>query len=240
VLKAFPVAGKQKSTDICRAFIAGAPESAEGSVFYGVNETNCEAWHRADGDRWYIDNAYFDTTRQTYFRITKNATQHSGLGKSDGMRFRSLGIPINPWRKGSHIVVVQQSESFMRHVAKYYSDYVADAIVKLSDLTDRSILVRLWNRNKHQAGESLLDDLRGAHALVTHSSAAAVTALLEGVPVAVDRTSAAYPMAGSIDDIESLPRLDRENWAGVLADNQWTLDEMRNGTAWLMLNEQGT
>jgi hypothetical protein len=235
VLKACPVAGKQKAADICNAFIAGAPRSAEGQVFYGVNESNREAWESGRG--WYIDNAYFDSCRQQYFRITKDATQHSGLGSSDGRRFKALGIPIKPWRRGSHIVVVQQSQSFMRNVAAYYSDYVADVIVKLADLTERSLLVRLWTANKASAGGSLQEDLRGAHALVAHSSAAAITALLEGVPVAVGRMSAAFPMAGSIDDIENLPRPDnREAWASVLADNQFTLSEMKDGTAWRMLN----
>jgi len=234
VLKAYPVAGKQKAVDICNAFIAGAPRSAEGQVFYGVNDSNRAAW---ESGGWYIDNSYFDSCRQRYFRVTKDAIQHSGLGRSDGRRFKALGIAIKPWRDGSHIVVVQQSESFMRNVAAYYSDYVADVIVKLADLTDRSLLVRLWTANKHSAGASLQEDLRGAHALVTYSSAAAVTALLDGVPVAVSRMSAAYPMAGSIDDIEHLPRPDnREEWASVLADNQFTIEEMRDGTAWRMLN----
>lgn len=236
MLKAYPVFGKQKAVNICNAFIEGAPRNAEGSVFYGVNDSNRDAWE-SGGTRWYIDNAYFDSTRQVYFRVTKNATQHSGLGKSDGKRFREFGIEIKPWRAGSHIVVVQQSESFMRNVACYYSDFVADVIVSLADLSERSILVRLWTPHKHAAGTSLIEDLRGAHALVTHSSAAAVTALLEGVPVAVDRSSVAYPMAGSIDDIENLPLPHREQWAGVLADNQFTLDEFRDGTAWRMLND---
>jgi hypothetical protein len=29
---------------------------------------------------------------------------------------------------------------------------------------------------------------------------------------------------------------DRERWAGVLADNQWSVPEIRNGTAWKALN----
>lgn len=240
MLKGYPVPGKQKSIDICNAFIAGAPPSALGSVFYGVTEANRDAWQCAkiDGSAWYIDNSYFDAARQTYFRVTRNATQHAGRGESDGKRFNRLGIAIRPWRRGSHIVVVQQSDSFMRNVAGYPSDYVADVIVRLADITDRSILVRLWNRDKHRACDGLLEDLSGAHALVTHSSAAAVTALLSGVPVAVSRMSCAQHMAGSIDDIEGLPRPDnREQWASVLADQQFTLEEMRSGLAWAMLND---
>jgi len=241
MLTAYPVSGKQKSVDICKAFIAGAPKDARGAVFYGVNESNVEQWlavKRRGDDFYYIDNAYFDSCRQIYFRVTKNAVQHSGRGTSDGRRFASLGFEIKPWRRGRQIVVIQQSESFMRTVAGYRGDWVADVIVRMAEQTDRSLVLRLWSSYKGQIASTLLDDLAGAHALVAYSSAAAVMAVINGVPVAVDRSSAAYPMAGSIDDVECLPMPDgREQWAGVLADNQWTLDEMRNGTAWRMLHE---
>jgi hypothetical protein len=78
-----------------------------------------------------------------------------------------------------------------------------------------------------------------AHALITWSSAAAVMAVLAGVPVVTMGPCAAAPMAGDIADVENLPQPERESWAGVLADNQWTLDEMRAGKAWEALRLKG-
>lgn len=235
-MRAFPVANKKKSADTCQAFLKGAPKDASGSVFYGVDDSNMDAWLSSKENFWYIDNSYTDPQRGTHFRVTHNALQHSGRGISDGSRFRALGIEIKPWRRsGTHIVLCPQSQSFMRLVG-YYGDWTADTVVFLNKVSERPIRIRLWSPDKVKMAETLQDDLRCAYCLVTHSSAAAVTAVLAGVPAICTGTCAASPMAGTLADVDDLPMRDRERWAGVLADNQWALDEMRNGTAWRMLN----
>ena len=73
----------------------------------------------------------------------------------------------------------------------------------------------------------------GASTLVTHSSAAAVTAVIEGIPVIVSGMSALAQMRWSTD-----PEHDqRLGFLNVLADNQWTLDEIREGKAWEWLTK---
>lgn len=241
MVTAYPVAGKKKSFDLCLAFIRGCGGQVAGALrpgpaaFYGVNHSN-EAIYRAvlaDGrDRYMIDNTYFDAVRQTSFRVTRNRMQHTGHGQSDGRRFQALGVQIKPWRNGSHIVVCPQSDSFMQ-MAGFDGDWTTCVVERLANLTDREIRVRRWARNKTQQARSLQADLVNAHAVVVWSSAAAVTALLEGIPVVVEADDcAARPMAGRLEQIEALPRPDRENWLGVLADNEWTIDELTNGTAW--------
>jgi hypothetical protein len=229
-LIAYPVAGKQKSVDICKAFIDGAPRDAVGHVFYGVNASNVAEFRvaRARGEPWfYIDNSYFDAARGRQFRVTRNALQHDGLGESDGKRFDALGVKIKPWRlSGKHIVVCPQSDSFMAHVMRYPGSWLAQ---QLASLVDHDVRVRAWNRDKLKSQATLLDDLRDALLLITHSSAAAVTAIIEGVPVQVAQESCAYSQPYMAPDGE------RYRWASVLADNQWTLDEMREGKAWSWL-----
>ena len=69
---------------------------------------------------------------------------------------------------------------------------------------------------------------------MTCASNAAVEALLSGVPVFCTGPCAAYRMGKpDVTEIET-PALpdDRERWARVLAANQWTLDEMADGTCW--------
>lgn len=249
---AYPVAGKQKSYDICEAFIAGcggavavgSPHLLPGpAFFFGVDASNEHLWREARADlgrEWfYCDNAYFDTTRQQYFRISKNRLQHPGYGTSDGSRFRALGIEIEPWRaSGSHIVVCPQSDDFMRRVVGYRGNWVTDTIQNIGERTNRPIRLRLWNRDKARLAGSLAADLEGAAALVTWSSASAVTAVLAGVPVVVGRDCAAAPMAGTLEQLDAMPHPDREQWAGVLADSQWTLAEMRSGMAWEALQPE--
>lgn len=248
MVTAYPVAGKQKSFDICVAFAksCGGRVSTElragPAAFYGVDGSNVAIWKevvRSGRDYFYVDNSYFDVARERQFRITKNALQHSGRGTSDGTRFRALGVPIEPWRTGGHhVLLVPQSEHFMRTVVGAEADWMVPTIHALEALTKRPLLTRAWDRNKGKLAMTLRDDLMDAHAVVTWSSAAAITAVLAGVPVITLGQCAAEPMSGSLQQIESLPRPEREEWAGVLADQQWTLDEIRNGTAWQALSSQ--
>jgi hypothetical protein len=242
---AYPVANKRKSFDLCLAFARGCGGQIgttlrEGAaVFYGIDDSNMDVWRqaRANGQDWYaIDNSYFDSARQQRFRVTKNALQHTGIGTSDGERFRALGIAIKPWRtEGAHIVVCPQSASFMRTIAGHDGEWGTRTIERLRRQTTREIRVRPWLRDKASAASTLAQDLAGAHALVTWSSAAAVTAVLEGIPVVVEANDCAARFMGGTD-IEALPTPDRENWAGVLADNEFTVSEMKDGTAWAKLN----
>lgn len=79
---------------------------------------------------------------------------------------------------------------------------------------------------------SLSDDLAGAGRVVTFSSTTAVEAVLAGVPVCVeDEGSVAYPMASHHVE-EPLVTPDRTRWCHDLAWRQWSLEELRDGTAW--------
>lgn len=244
-MTAYPVANKKKSFEICLAWTRGCGGQIGTTLrdgdafFYGVDDSNEAVWRevlKSGRDFWYCDNAYFDGARQQYFRVTKNALQHSGAGDSDGLRFAELGVPIKPWRTaGEHIVVCPQSTPFMKTIAQYQGDWLRDAVAALEAHTRRPLRIRAWSADKGKLAATLKDDLAGAHALVTWSSAAAVTALLEGVPVVANGPGCAASMSGWIADMENLPQPPRETWAAVLADNQWTLDELRRGDAWAKL-----
>lgn len=246
-LYAYPIARKAKSMEICRAFVEGccgalavnATHLFPGpAFFYGVDESNVNLWReaKARGNYYYCDNSYFDPSRQSYFRITRDALQHSGRGESDGSRFAALGITIKPWRDGGkHVVVCPQSVAFMKLVVGQFDrDWFVDAIAVLNAHRPRiPIKVREWDRDKTALAATLGDDLKDALALVTWSSAAAITAILEGVPaVVLSDDCAAKPMSSSLYRLDEPRRPAREIWAGVLADNQWTLDEMRSGFTW--------
>jgi hypothetical protein len=65
-----------------------------------------------------------------------------------------------------------------------------------------------------------------------------VDALLAGVPVFCTAPCAAQTMGHTDPALIETPLYpdDRERWARVLAANQWTLDEMRDGACWHDLN----
>lgn len=251
MVTAYPVAFKKKSQEICLAFTRGCGGQLGttlrdgAAAFYGVDDSNVEIWRevlRTGRDYFYIDNSYFDSARQLRFRVTKNALQHTGDGESDGKRFAALGIEVKPWQPaGEHIVVCPQSTPFMKTIAEYEGDWLDDAKAWLNARTKRPLRIRQWSADKGKLSRSLGDDLRGAHALVTWSSAAGVTALLSGIPVISNGPGCFASRSGwmfndSENDVENLPRPPRETWAGVLADNEFTLDEMKRGMAWEKLN----
>ena len=93
------------------------------------------------------------------------------------------------------------------------------------------------SRDKAAQAASLVADLFGAHALVTWSSAAAVTAVMSGVTAVCAPQCAAAPVSSLVAEIDDPPRPERQEWCNVLADNQFTVAEMGDGTAWRMLND---
>jgi hypothetical protein len=255
----YPTPGKAKAREILGAFCAGArgqvldtlPMSLlpGAAAFYGVTPATKAFWEqaKAEGRDWYyIDNAYFHEWRGTYYRATKNRLQHTGIGTSDGKRFAALDLEILPWRKpGKHVVVAPQSDEFMQVVAQWGTNlygqtrWVDAAIAAMYQETQREVRVLTWNRDKTKWYSELPANLVDCWSLLTYSSASAISALLAGIPAicTADDCIAAPMVKPDFDDIEYPLRPEgREAWAGVVADNQWTLDEMRSGLAWRMLH----
>jgi len=223
-----PVAGKKKSLMLCEALAEGG---ATGHIFYGVDASNYEHWCevRKSGQPYlYIDNAYFDKCRDVYFRVTRNALQETRWLDSDCARFDALGIPIEPRyeRKQGYTLHVLQSERFMR--------FTMDG----EDCTfvgrRKNLKTRVWGQNKPEQVKTFARDLYRSALVVTHSSAAAIGAVLAGVPVETSKYSAAHWFSGKpvTDPIWN----NRRRWAGSLADRQFTIEELRSGYAWSILN----
>jgi len=237
---AYPVLGKAKSRDICAAFIEGAPKDAKGSVFYGVDASNIQHWQRVSRSGepyWYCDNTFFDKTRGTHFRIGRNCVQHDGQGQSKGERFKALTLEIKPWRAtGEHIVICPQSDSFMREVAEYPGDWLSDVVRTMKLVSHRRFMVRNWDRNKLTLQATLARELVDAWMLVTYSSAAAIQALLAGVPVSAIGGAARWVGTDPLGIETPFYPEDRERFFGVLADNQFSIEEMKSGVAWRALN----
>ena len=249
---------KGKSLRLCQAFAAGVQSAGQSvhvhagwvdhllpgaAVFYGVRPDQrhlLDEAKQARRDWYYIDNAYFDVTRERYFRITRNRLQHTGLGVSDGKRFAAIGQQILPWRKaGQHVLVCPQSDEFMNTFCDDGFKWTARIVARLGAVTDRPIRVRPWQSNKVEWYRSLPDDLRDCWALVTYSSASAITAMCAGIPAFVTAQDCiSRPVANT--DLSKLDdptyAADLLPWAGVVADHQFSTDEIASGYAWRALN----
>lgn len=264
----YPQPGKRKAQAIAEAFVAGVRAAGGdadvctsirpallpgGAAFYGVRPAWRHLWDqaRAEGRAWYfVDNAYFDSCRERYFRATREAMQCDGLQAAWGgghsrqpgwdARWRALGLEIRNWRfaPDGHVVVCPQSPEFMATCCDWPGDWLEQTVRELRRHTDRPLRIRPWRRNKGAAAASLRQDLAGAWALVTHMSCAADEALLAGVPVfCTGRCAARWMGSSALEDIERpVYPARRDEWAMVLANNQWTLDEMARGDCWKALH----
>jgi hypothetical protein len=229
----YPIPGKSRALLLCTAFADGVraaggtakvctepPAQLEpgAAVFYGVRPQVSHLWEqvkREGRDYYYIDNSYFDCTRNSNFRITKNRLQHDGRGVSNGRRFRALALQIKPLREdGDYTLICAQTDEFMRVVADD-PQWLERTVSEQQRLGPVVIRTKAANR-------MFSFDLERARKVVTWSSAAAVNGLLAGVPVECSKACAAYGVASN----------DRERWASVLADNEWKVTEIQRGLAW--------
>lgn len=192
---------------------------------------------RAQGrDVFWGDHGYFG--RHKYFRITRNAMQHDGTGDATPDRFMAFKRPIQPWRTdGGHILICPNSAVYFGLHGLNVEQWLIDVREQLQQHTDREIRIR-WKVN----GTPIAHDLQGAWAVVVFSSAAALDALIAGVPVFTLAPFAASVRMG-LSDLSKIEAPyypdDREPFLWNLANNQWTIREICSGVAWESLQNEG-
>jgi hypothetical protein len=188
---------------------------------------------RDQGRDWYYgDHAYF--RRRVYYRITKNAWQHDTRGEAHPARWERLGIKIEPWRKhGEKILLCPQSSRFFELHGLNHTQWVRDTMEVLHRYTDRPIEIR-YKSDGLQTEEHFWQSLHDAYAVVVYTSVAGVQAAIHGVPCfATHECASKYFGTDDLSKIESPVRPDdRERMAWVLANNQWTMEEIAQGLAW--------
>lgn len=234
---------KPKSRRVLEAFAAGcggriASTNVEqlepGDVaFYGVRPPWSHLWRQAQIERrtiYYLDNAFWDDTRETKFRVGRNVVQQWEFARRDYPAFRR---PIMPWREGGeHIVVCPQSSEFMVCVERFSEEWSGWVARRLRMYTTRPLVIRSKRERR-----PLADDLKGAWALVTHTSAAANEAIIAGIPAFTTGLCAATSMSNH--DLAAIERPKcpdgRDAWAAAVAAHEWTLEEMADGTCWKAL-----
>lgn len=243
--KPFPVyemPEESTSPRFARAFAAGCKGRVlrryEGGRWSGFgspqNWQDLQAAIR-DGHEWYFgDHAYFQ--RHRFYRVTKCAYFHTGVGKSDMKRVRLFFNKPAKWQRGKKIILCPQSEGFFTRVVGISQEqWIKNVIEELRLYTDREIVTHMKRDSR-----PLADFFRDAHCIISHSSNSAVEAVMAGVPaINLADSPAAAMTRRNLYDVENLffPE-NRLEWAAVLADNQWTLDEISNGDCWRHLNAE--
>jgi len=191
----------------------------------------------SENRNWYYgDKAYFG--RGQYYRITKNAYQNGCKVIGGRDRLNKLGVQIRPRQHGRKILICRQSAAFYALHGINRDDWVRSVIQTIRQHTDRPIEIRdkmLGDMTEMLFARALQD----VHAVVVYTSVAGVQAAVNGVPCfATEKCASLVFGSNDLSEIEN-PKLpdNREELAASLANNQWTIEEIRNGLAWRMLNE---
>lgn len=204
-------------------------------------------------DFYYMDTGYFGNNKsatnpggwKVWHRIVKNNLQHGDIVKKTSTRWKQLGIELEPRRQGRRIIVAAPDEKPCKFYGIDRDTWVQETVKTIKSLTDRPVVIRDRNPNRQQRikldplSAVLQDDV---HALVTFNSNAATESIVQGVPAFVLAPShAARPVANTdlkdIDDPFWPDQKLRQDWVNHLAHGQFHVDELKNGTAYRMLNE---
>lgn len=203
-----------------------------------------QACRRANRDFYYIDTGYFGNGKKKIFhRITKNDVQYFGdVVERPGDRFEKTGVQIKKMRRGTNILIAPPSQKLLNNYDIVLEEWLENVQAEIQAFTDRPIVVRTKKNRSTRINDDTMEMAldQDVHCLVTFSSIAAGEALLLGKPAITLGPNAASPLCShSISAIENLhiPTLDEvEAWARHLAYCQFTELEMRDGTAWRILN----
>jgi hypothetical protein len=182
---------------------------------------------------WQIDNGFYKSAKGTavgYYRFMYCRPDPIFLENSDLRAERAKAIPpdYRPWRKnGDHVVLAEPGPDLGKAFGMSMDGWLDLMKIALPKFTKRPIKLR----PRHGARTTLEQDLRGAWALVTHSSNVGFDAIMAGIPVVVEPTSMCWPIATPIDEIETPMMPERKEWWSSLMCQQFTISEMADGTA---------
>ena len=228
----------------------------EELTMYGILAGSGEVYKWCEKENrnfYFMDHGYFTNAHNHphWLRITKNKHCQNILQERPTDRYeKHFKQDIKPWNKDKKILVLPPTNA----IANFFdaTDWLDNTIKILKQNTDREIDVREKPYNPtieidHVGATVKVDrptehkgniNWKDYHAMVTYNSNTLVASLANGVPVFCDPMCAAAPISETdFSKIETPKYGDRIALFSSLAYNNWTLQEMANGTAWRMLNE---
>jgi hypothetical protein len=171
-------------------------------------------------------------------RVTANRLQHDGRGVADPRRFEALGVGVTPWRRavGDYVLITPPGDLYCALTRQGFT--AAEWLRRVDERVRAATSLPIKIRRKPAiigTGESLAYELARAWCLVTHQSVTGLEAAFAGVPVFTTAPEAPAARVG-LTDLSQINRPrrsgDRQRLGAVLAANQFTLDELADGTAW--------
>jgi len=229
----------------------------------GTNITEIQNCIDKNEEWWYVDTGYLtqQITRypipkindydKTYFRICKGNIHTIRCMVGDGsrldlLRYQGIECDFKGWLTGEtkHILLCPSSPTVTFNVnGMSQEEWVKRVTAEIKKHTNRPIKFRNKPRPSNEFwGTDIKDDLKDCHVLVTNMSLSAIDALLNMVPsITHQRHVCSFISSRDISKIEKPMRPGRktiEEWFKMVVDNQFTIAEIENGTAYKYLKRQ--
>tara|TARA_B110000285_G_C15084592_1_gene595419 strand:+ start:832 stop:1764 length:933 start_codon:yes stop_codon:yes gene_type:complete len=172
---------------------------------------------------------------------------------------KRLGISLKPWVKsGSNILICCQRDGGWSMAGRALMPWLVTTVQQIRKFSDKTIVVRFHPGDKNilnhkrmlaryrlanvvvSHAESILQDFSSAYCVINFNSSPTVAAAIQGLPTIVldsKNSQAAEVSHHALSDIENLTEFDREPWIHKMAQMHWTLDELKDGTAWKHLRK---
>lgn len=172
---------------------------------------------------------------------------------------KSLGISLKPWKMdGNFIVLCCQRDGGWSMDGKPLVPWILNTVKEIRKYSDRVIMIRFHPGDKNvlthkrviakfklkniviSNSVDIRQDLVNAHALISYNSSPGVVSAIEGIPTFIldpVRSQASEVAHHNLEDIENRKEFNRELWAHKMAQMHWTLDELKDGTAWRHLRQ---
>lgn len=178
------------------------------------------------------------------YRVTKNAqliNEIDELSDDDYKRIEKYEehVQLEPWKKDGKYILVFEPSDFAKRWWEV-PNWTEDTIQLLKDNTDLEIRIR-----KKNSLVSFESEVKGAKAVVSLQSAAAIQAHIWGIPGYCAEMSAAYPVSHSLemiqkglDSIQYIPDDIRQKWLNSILANQYTMTEIADGTCYNRLKDR--
>ena len=204
-------------------------------------------------DWYFFDHAYVMNEskhmpnfklKDRVYRVTKNAqliNEIDELSDDDYKRIEKYEehVQLEPWKKDGKYILVFEPSDFAKRWWEV-PNWTEDTIQLLKDNTDLEIRIR-----KKNSLVSFESEVKGAKAVVSLQSAAAIQAHIWGIPGYCAEMSAAYPVSHSmdmiqkgLDSIQYIPDDTRQKWLNSILANQYTMTEIADGTCYNRLKDK--
>lgn len=188
--------------------------------------------------------------RNESWRLSINHINRTGLfantiiDPNRQSRFKLKLKPLSVSRNHSILITTQHEKSLQWEGMPHPVVWLSETVEKIRKYSSRPIVVRPHPRSTikiNLPGVSIQTPIKlpntydnfdidyNYHCVINHNSGPAIMAAISGTPVICDKSSFAYPVSDTFENIENISLSDRIDWFSNILHTEWFIDEIEQG-----------